>query len=75
MQTQLEIFAELVHKHDLTYSYTEDHSVWERGEKERTTIRKMAAALPIEDVKRTWNAEVDRKISRFPESFYWRVAK
>lgn len=67
-----ERFKYLVDTHDLTYQYTDDHSVWERGHKERSTINDYSRFFPIEDVRTVWNAMVDRKLR--PDArvdFYW----
>jgi hypothetical protein len=67
----LEQFAKLVRDHDLTYAFSDDHSVWERGQRERDVIVAAAKDLPREEVVRIWNAEVDRKLSD-GTGFYWK---
>ena len=76
-ESDLKAFAELVRTHDLTYTFSDSGAVWKNGEKQRDAILKMADTLPIEDVTRIWNAEVDRKISKDgqPSIFYWKVAR
>ncbi len=69
----LEEFEVMVNRHDLTYSYSDDHSVWSRGSSNYKAIRAEAKQFPLEDVKRIWNAAVDRKlIEGAREPFYWR---
>jgi hypothetical protein len=68
----LEQFAALVEAHDLTYQYSDDHCVWERGQSEYWRIRNVCKQFPREDVVRIWNAAVTRKL--VPEAraeFYW----
>lgn len=69
----LEEFEIEVNKHDLTHEYSDDHSVWRRGNAHYGVIRAAANTLPREDVERIWNAMVDKRLT--PEGraqFYWR---
>jgi hypothetical protein len=69
----LEEFEQEVNRHDLTYSYSDDHSVWQRGSAHYAKIRKAADSLPREDVERVWNAMVDKRlIEDVRPQFYWR---
>jgi len=68
-----EEFTNLVNKHDLTYEYSDDHSVWQRGQASYDRIKAESKHFPPEDVKRVWNAMVDKQFR--PDSranFYWR---
>lgn len=68
----LEQFEELVARFDITYSYSDDFSVWKAGSNAFDKIKQMTKQLPEEDVVRIWNKYVDLKIvedSR--EYFYW----
>lgn len=67
------IFKEAVDRHDLTYEYSDDHSVWRRGSTELTNIKSMAQDLDPEFVRETWNAKCDRALipSEAPR-WYWK---
>jgi hypothetical protein len=69
----LEEFEREVNYHDLTYGYSDDHSVWQRGSAHYSKIVEAAKDFPREDVERIWNAMVDRFLkSDFRSQFYWR---
>lgn len=69
----LEEFENEVNKHDLTHEYSDDHSVWSRGNAHYSKIRKAANNLPKADVERIWNAMVDKRLIEEARSqFYWR---
>lgn len=71
--TTLEDFRRACVAHDLTYSYSDDHSVWRRGSAAYGRIREAAKKFPAEDVARIWNAVVDTKLVESARSqFYWR---
>lgn len=60
--TTLAEFEAMVNGHDLTYQYSDDGSVWRRGQNEYDKIVAATLLLPIEDVKRIWNAKCDRTL-------------
>lgn len=69
----LEEFEREVSKHDLTYSYSDDHEVWRRGSQHKEQIRQAAKRLPRHEVERIWNAMVDRRLHEgYRDEFYWR---
>ena len=71
----IEEFTELVNYHDLTYSYSDDGRVWSRGQAQYDKIVAASKQFAPEDVKRVWDAMVDRALlQNFREPFYWRVA-
>lgn len=73
MGTTLEFFEHLVKNHDLTYSYSDDAKVWRVGEEQLRAIKEAAKSLPLEDVKRIWNAKVDKTlVEGSREAYYWR---
>ncbi len=66
-------FTNLVNHHDLTFEYSNDHSVWLRGSAELAKIKAEAKNFPIEDVKRVWTAMVDKfLVPEARENFYWK---
>lgn len=73
MNEQLKHFKKLVDQHDLTYNYSDDGSVWRRGQDERDKITQLADHLPRDQVVKIWNDAVDRKIKPgMGEHFKWR---
>lgn len=71
--TTLAEFKALVNGHDITYSYSDDSQVCRNGQVQYDRIREAAKSLPIDDVKRIWNAKVDSVLSEgYRELFYWR---
>lgn len=66
-------FEAMVNRHDLTYSYSDDGSVWRRGLASEKAIREAAKQFPKDDVERIWNAMVDRFIIEDARKhFYWK---
>lgn len=73
MDDKLKQFEDMVNRHDLTYDYSDDGAVWRAGRAQRDAIRALAGELPYADVKRIWDAKVDRTLvpdARAP--FYWK---
>lgn len=68
-------FAEwstLVRHHDLTFAYSDDNSVWRRGQAVLDLIRAESVNFPPADCARVWNEMVDSFL--IPEArapFYW----
>lgn len=68
----LEDFEQACKAHDLTYDYSDDHSVWLRGCASMARIQAAGKLFPKEDVERIWNAVVDTKlIESVRKQFYW----
>ena len=66
-------FEKLVNGHDLTYAYSDDHSSWSNGNAQLKRIRDAAKVIPIEEVKRIWNAKCDRTlIASEAPNWYWK---
>jgi hypothetical protein len=69
-------FEDAVNRHDLTYSYSDDHSVWRRGCASEDRIRRAAEKFDRSDVERIWNAMVDRfLVEEARQQFYWQWPK
>lgn len=49
--TKLEEFAALIHAHDLTYQYSDDHRVWSRGDEQRQALLSLAQHLSRTEVE------------------------
>ena len=58
-------YERLVVAHDLTFVYSDDHSVYLRGRKERDDIQSIEEDNPSlwRDFKIIWNSQVDKKIA------------
>ena len=68
----LEEFEQMVNRHDLTYDYSDDGAVWRRGVASENAIKEAAKQFTIEDVRRIWNAAVDKKlVESARKAFYW----
>jgi len=66
-------FTKLVNDHDLTYSYSDDGRVWQRGQNQRDKIVALAKEIDLETVRTIWNAKVDRTlVEGYREPFYWK---
>jgi len=73
MENTLAKFEELVRDHDLTYSYSDDHSCWVRGKDQIAVINKMMAHLPRKECVLIWNKYVDKKIVESARAqFHWK---
>lgn len=66
-------FREMCERHDLTYSYSDDGRVWQRGEESLRKIKEKAKSMPQDEVKQIWDSIVDSKIAEgYRKPFYWR---
>lgn len=62
----------LIAHHDLTYYYSDDRTVCQKGESELAMIIDLAKNFEAAEVAQVWNHWVDKKISeQFREDFYW----
>lgn len=69
----LAAFTDAVQKHDLTYSYSDDHRAYTRGREQWQRILGLAAQLSAGEAAAIWNAAVDRKIAEGSRHlFYWK---
>lgn len=67
-------FRTLCRQHDLTYEYSDDHFVWQRGSESLAKIRAKAKELPREVAVRIWNEVVDTKLVEDARPmFHWKV--
>lgn len=54
------LFKDRLDNHDFWYNYSDDHSVWMRGERESLTIEQIAKTLPARVTNLIWNAYILR---------------
>lgn len=74
MSMSFEDWSKLVRAHDLTYAYSDDHSVYRRGQTSYDLITSEAVNFPPEEVVIVWN-EMVRKFL-VPDAramFQWHV--
>lgn len=57
---KIKAFTEAVKRHDVTFDYSDDHSVWLRGSAERAELRRMAAELPEGVAAEIWKSHMDK---------------
>jgi hypothetical protein len=65
-------FENLLKSHDWTFDFSDDHSVWTRGNEERERLRSIALTLGEHDSERVanlWNALCPMGFERSTESF------
>lgn len=73
--SNIESFEQLINNFDLTYNYSDDAKVYRRGKEQGEAITLAAKSLPADEVRKAYNAMVDRKIAEpYRHSFYWGAA-
>lgn len=71
-QQRIEAFTTMVARHDLTYSYSDDHSVYLAGSASLAAINQARKFIPWPVARRIWNEAVDRKlIPSGRADWYW----
>ena len=71
--TKIELFEELCKAHDITYSYSDDHSAWQKGHDEYAKIMELSEDIPQYIAMTIWNRCVFEKLSEdFIEEFLWK---
>lgn len=70
---KIETFKNLVSRHDLTFSYSDDPRSFREGENSLQAIKRLAAEIDDPAVtNKIWNDNVDRYLAEgFRERFYW----
>lgn len=58
---RLNQFREMCQNHDITYTYSDDGSVYRRGETQYKEIVEFSKSLSHEDAVKIWNEVVDKK--------------
>ena len=59
---RLREFKRLVDNHDLTYSFSDDHRYWVRGQESWAAINEAAKGLDPTDCCNVWNEKVTREL-------------
>jgi hypothetical protein len=73
VRDRVKLFLDLVAKHDMTYTFSDDQRVWERGNESMKAIRAAAKELPLEVVEKIWSDKVKTCVAeKFRKNFVWR---
>ena len=73
MFTKLCIFDELCKEHDLTYSYSDDHSAYTKGHEHHKKIMELSKEIPHNIAVQIWNKYVFEKLSEhYIEEYLWK---
>lgn len=66
-------FAQLVACHDLTYQYSDDGSVYDKGYQSYWNIVEFSKTIDRADAVKIWNANVDKSLNEeYRKEFYWK---
>ena len=71
-KNQFSSFEALLKSHDWTFEFSDDHSVWQRGNAERKQLDSMAEDLAKDDPEKVaslWNSFCNPKFKRSAQSF------
>jgi hypothetical protein len=74
-EAQQAYFTQLVGHHDITFQYSDDHSVWRKGQQERDVITHYANVIGKDVATKIWNDNIDASFSdeAARKQFYWKV--
>jgi hypothetical protein len=76
MTDKFEDFAVMCRRHDLTYEYSDDHSVWRKGSQSWDAIRRTYNAMNEYDksvAKEIWNEVVKTKLKPdYADQWLWK---
>lgn len=72
---KLEHFRDLVMKHDLFYSYSDDHRVWLRGQDSWAAINEASVHILPDDAAEIWNEMIDKNVREDYRSHYYTTAE
>jgi hypothetical protein len=65
-------FTRLVNAHDLSYVYSDEDSVYQRGKAQYAAIAEAAKSVP--NAAEIWNANIDRRVrAESRADYYWTV--
>jgi len=72
----LEKYRELVEKHDLTFTFSDDPKVYRKGQAELKEIQLLASRMPTKEdherAREIWNEQVEKKLKpNYWEMFKW----
>jgi len=73
MIDKIAMFDELCKVHDLTYSYSDDPSAWQKGHDHHTKIMELCKDIPHYEAVKIWNKYVFEKLSEdYVEEYLWK---
>ena len=58
------LFRELCEAHDITYTYSDDGSVYRRGEAQYKQIVEFSKKIPHNIARQIWNQTVEKKLRK-----------
>jgi hypothetical protein len=71
---KIEQFEDLCKAHDLTYTYSDDHSVYMKGSAQYKAIKELAEHIPNETAAEIWNKYVAIKLNESCRNDYlWKL--
>lgn len=67
-------FEKMVRAHDMTFEYSDDHRVWQKGRDQLDAIYKAAAMLPRAEAVAIWNKVVNVRfaLDDIREQYRWK---
>ena len=66
-------FDKLCKEHDLTYSYSDDHSAYTKGHEHHKKIMELSKEIPHNIAVQIWNKYVFEKLSEhYIEEYLWK---
>jgi hypothetical protein len=69
---KLQQFDELCKVHDLTYTYSDDHSVYQKGKHQYAEIMQLSEHIPYNEARNIWNKNVMEKLNaEYAGEFLW----
>ncbi len=72
---KVKTFQNLVNAHDLTYSFSDDHRVWSRGEFSWKKINEAAREILPDDAADIWNKMVDETLTNGSREMFYSTAE
>lgn len=68
----LDYLHQLIRRHDLTYEYSDSHSVYKKGLESLERINRYAQGFDKEVVNEIWNTYVDQKLNKNVRDGFYR---
>lgn len=73
MNKQTETFRELCEAHDMLYTWSDDGSVYKRGEEQYADIVEFSKTIPRSVAVQVWNQTVEKKLRQdMWEDYKWK---
>lgn len=73
IQDNVQKFRELCEAHDLTYTYSDDGSVYRRGEAQYKEILEFSKSIPRNLAVQVWNQTIEKKLREYDwDDYKWK---